>query len=48
MFETKLASLDSYTKGGIEIVDDDPKHYAFSNVFEVASTARPTRKSSSA
>ena len=44
MYETKIASLESYTKGGIEIVDDDPKHYAFSNVFEVASTSQPYEK----
>jgi len=25
----------------VEVVDDDPRHYAFSNMFEVASTARP-------
>ena len=31
-------------KGSIEIIDDDPKHYAFSNIFEVASSARPWEK----
>ena len=36
-----FGSLDSYEKGGIEIVDDDPKHYVFSNIFEVASQAKP-------
>jgi hypothetical protein len=25
----------------VEVVDDDPRHYAFSNMFEVASHARP-------
>lgn len=30
LYETKLASLDSYQKA-IEIVDDDRKHHAFSN-----------------
>jgi hypothetical protein len=44
LYETKIASLESYSKGGIEIVDDDPKHYAFSNVFEVASTSQPYEK----
>ncbi|MEX1124806.1 MAG: hydroxyquinol 1,2-dioxygenase [Acidimicrobiia bacterium] len=44
MYETKIASLASYSKGGIEIVDDDPKHYAFSNVFEVANTSQPYEK----
>ena len=44
MYETKIASLESYTKGGIEIIDDDPKHYAFSNVFEVANSSKPFEK----
>jgi len=44
LYETKFASLESYTKGGIEIVDDDPKHYAFSNVFEVAKMSQPYEK----
>ena len=43
-YETKFGSLDSYEKGGIEIIDDDPKHYAFSNVFEVASASAPWEK----
>ena len=40
-YTTVFGSLDSYEKGGIEIVDDDPKHYVFSNIFEVASHAKP-------
>jgi hypothetical protein len=40
-YETRLASLANYEKGRVEIIDDDPKNYAFSNVFEVASLARP-------
>jgi hypothetical protein len=43
-YSTQFGSLASYRKGGIEIVDDDPKHYAFSNIFEVASAARPWEK----
>jgi hypothetical protein len=38
---TRLASLDHYEKGVIEVIDDDPKNYAFSNIFEVASRAKP-------
>ena len=41
MFETKTASLDDYSKGGIEVIDDDPKHYAFSNMYEVANASKP-------
>jgi hypothetical protein len=43
-YKTEFGSLANYEKGGIEIVDDDPKHYVFSNVFEVASTSKPWEK----
>ena len=33
---TYFASLDHYQKGSVQIIDDDVKNYAFSNVFEVA------------
>jgi hypothetical protein len=39
-YVTRLGSLLDYHKGTIEIVDDDPKHYAFSNIFEVASNSK--------
>ncbi len=39
-FKTKLASLASYDKGSIEL-NDDLRHYAFSNIFEVCSKSRP-------
>ena len=28
----------------VEIINDDPRHYAFSNIFEVASNAKPYEK----
>ena len=40
-YETRLASLANYTKGRVDVIDDDPRNYAFSNIFEVASMARP-------
>lgn len=43
-YVTKFGSLDHYEKGGIEIIDDDPKHYAFSNVFEVCNASKPWEK----
>jgi hypothetical protein len=43
-YTTLFGSLDSYRKGMIEIIDDDPKHYAFSNVFEVATMSEPYEK----
>jgi hypothetical protein len=39
-FKTKVASLASYDKGSIEL-NDDLKHYAFSNMFEVANMSKP-------
>lgn len=41
---TKLGSLDHYEKGGVEVINDDPRNYAFSNIFEVASQAKPFEK----
>ena len=43
-YTTVFGSLDDYSKGTIDIIDDDPKRYAFSNIFEVASTAKPYEK----
>jgi len=40
-FKTTFGSLADYRKGRVEVIDDDPKNYVFSNVFEVASRARP-------
>ena len=39
-YETVFGSLDAYEKGTIE-VNDDLKHYAFSNIFEVAGKSKP-------
>ncbi len=43
-YVTRFGSLEQYDKGGVEIINDDPKHYAFSNIFEVASRAKPYEK----
>lgn len=43
-FQTVFGSLGDYVKGDLEIINDDPKHYAFSNVFDVASKSRPYEK----
>jgi hypothetical protein len=43
-YTTVFGSLGSYRKGGVELIDDDPKHYAFSNVFEVAAGSAPYEK----
>jgi hypothetical protein len=38
---TVFGSITDYQKGSIEIVSGDPKHYVFSNIFEVASKSKP-------
>lgn len=40
-YETKFGSLDHYEKGQVQAIDDDVRHYAFSNCFEVASMSKP-------
>jgi quercetin dioxygenase-like cupin family protein len=40
-FHTRFGSLGDFTKGGVEVIDDNPKHYVFSNVFDVASRSAP-------
>ena len=43
-FHTAFGSLSSYEKGHLEIINDNPKYYVFSNVFEVASKSKPYEK----
>jgi hypothetical protein len=43
-YRTVFGSLDKYEKGTIEIISDDPKHYVYSNVFEVVGKAKPYEK----
>ena len=38
-YKTVFGSLDRFDKGGVQIIGDDVKHYAFSNCFEIASSA---------
>ncbi len=40
-YTTVFGALNDYRKGHIEIIDDDPKNYVFSNVFEIAETCAP-------
>lgn len=40
-YTTVFGSLDNYRKGAVDIIDDDPKNYVFSNVFEVAAKSKP-------
>jgi len=43
-YQTQFGSISSYRKGTIELIDDKAKHYVFSNIFEVASRAKPFEK----
>ena len=39
--ETVFGSIDNYVKGGVEVIDNDPRNYVFSNMFEVAANSAP-------
>ena len=43
-YTTVFGSLNAYDKGGVELINDDARHYAFSNIFEVASKSKPWEK----
>jgi hypothetical protein len=43
-YETRFGSIDDFEKGGVLLVDDDPRNYVFSNVYEVASMSAPFEK----
>jgi hypothetical protein len=43
-YHTVFGSLEHFEKGGVQVIDDDPKHYCFSNCFEVASKSKPYEK----
>jgi hypothetical protein len=43
-YQTVFGSLDHYEKGGVQVIDADPKHYGFSNCFEAASRSKPYEK----
>lgn len=43
-FQTVFGSLNDFTKGELQIINDDPKNYVFSNIFDVASRSAPYEK----
>lgn len=43
-YQTRFGSLKSYEKGHVEPIDDDVKHYAMSNCFDIASKSKPYEK----
>lgn len=40
-YTTVFGAIDAYEKGGVSIIDDDPRNYLFSNMFEVAAISAP-------
>ena len=43
-YTSRFGSLARYEKGGVHVINDDPRNYVFSNVFEVAAKSRPYEK----
>ena len=43
-YQTRFGSLKHFEKGHVEPIDDDVRHYAFSNCFDIASKAKPYEK----
>jgi hypothetical protein len=43
-YATAFGSLERFEKGTLEIIDDDPKRYTYSNMFEVAKISKPYEK----
>ncbi len=43
-FKTVFGSLRQFAHGEIEVIDDDPRNYAFSNIFAVAAHSAPYEK----
>lgn len=43
-YTTVFGSLENYEKGGVDVINDDPKYYAFSNMYEVAGNSAPYEK----
>jgi hypothetical protein len=41
IYHTDFGSISQFTKGGVTVIDEDPKRYAFSNIFEVAAKSKP-------
>ena len=43
-YATRFGSLERFEKGGVEVINDNARNYVFSNIFEVASKAKPYEK----
>lgn len=40
-YETIFGAIDDFNTGGVIAIDDDPKNYVFSNVYDVAAQSAP-------
>jgi hypothetical protein len=43
-YQTKFGSFKQFDKGRVEPIDDNVKHYAFSNCFDIANKSQPYEK----
>jgi hypothetical protein len=43
-YTTRFGSLESYEKGGVQLINGSAKNYAFSNCFEIASKSKAYEK----
>jgi hypothetical protein len=43
-YKTKFGSLENYEKGGVQVINGDARHYAFSNCFDIANHSAPYEK----
>ena len=43
-YQTRFGSLKNFEKGHVEPIDDDVRHYAFSNCFDIANKSKPYEK----
>lgn len=43
-YTTKFGALESFEKGGVQVINDNAKNYAFSNCFDIANKSAPYEK----
>lgn len=43
-YRTRFGSPEHHEKGGVEVINADPRNYAFSNIYQVAAQAEPYEK----
>ncbi len=43
-YKTVFGAINNFNSGGIIAIDDDPKNYVFSNVYDVAAKSKPYQR----